>query len=96
MSTPFHLLLQVMPPNDVECQHLVPVSELFANQENDADGADRELPNSSSALAASPGSSHSVPDEKTKDPLLDNQEKMAQVESRSNSSGDEADDDKKD
>ena len=80
------------------CQHLVPISELFANQENDADGADRELPNSGSAHAASPGSSHSVPDvqEKTKDPLLDNQEAMGQIDSRSSSSDDEGNVDIKD
>jgi len=75
------------------------MEELFSRQETDADGAgDGELPNSSSAHPVSPGSSHSVPDvqQKTKDPLLDNQEAMGQIDSGSSSSADEGDVDKKD
>ena len=71
---------------------------MFSEQENDADDVVGELPNSSSAHAVSPGSSDSVPDvqEKTKDPLLDNQEAMGQIDSRSSSSDDEGNVDIKD
>jgi len=72
------------------------LEELFSTQENNADGIVGELPNSGSAHAISPVSSsklHSTPEvqEKTKDPLLDNQEAMGQIESRSSSSDDDSD-----
>ena len=77
-------------------QPVLSIVDLFSKQENNADGIIGEQPNSGSAHAVSPISSsklQSTPEvqEKTKDPLLDNQEAMGQIESRSNSSDDDSD-----